>query len=429
MNKKLIISISIVFLSLPTILFAQNTSSNTPYFNEIKKKNICTVQMYPSNWALTEPIIDLNSTNQLLFSFDEIEENIQDYSYRIIHCTSDWHNSNLSEFDYIDGFAENQIQDYEHSFNTNIDYVHYSLKIPNDDIQLRLSGNYILEVYEDFDPDKVIIRQRFMLWDSKVEITGQVRQPISISDRNTHQEVNFSIWHTNFKIDNPHLNLNVILTQNKRWDGSQKKLKPLFIRKNELVFTDKSQNTFPGSNEFRNFDLKSLRYQTSSIQAISKNEGQTHIELVPDGIRQFNRYIYNRDINGRYLIKVQETDEPSTEADYCYVTFYLPFDDEIKHGNLYVYGDFCNWQCSDINKMVYNYRARSYQKTIFLKQGYYNYQYALLENGKKIPDLTYVEGNHWQTENDYTIYVYYHDIAMNYDRLIGYKTINSTTNF
>ncbi len=418
-----------MFLILPVMIFGQKHPVNTTYFNEIKKKNICTVQMYPSDWALTEPIIELNSTNQLLFSFDEIEENIQDYSYRIIHCTADWQNSNLSQFDYLDGFMENQIQDYERSFNTNVNYIHYSLQIPNEDIQLRLSGNYILEVYEDFDPDKVIIRQRFKIFDTEIEITGEVKQPAAISNRNTHQELNFSIWHPNFKIDNPQGDLKVILTQNKRFDGSQKKLKPLFIRKNELVFTDKSQNTFPGGNEFRNFDLKSLRYQTSSIQEISNRDGQTHVHLVPGHIRQFDRYIYDRDINGRYLIDVQESDEPNTEADYSYVTFYLPFDDEIKHGDLYVYGNFCNWQCSDINKMVYNFRAKCYQKTIFLKQGYYNYQYALLENGKQVPDLHYIEGNHWQTENEYTIYVYYHEFAGNYDRLIGYKTINSTAKF
>ncbi|PCH68849.1 MAG: hypothetical protein COC06_08830 [Bacteroidales bacterium] len=429
MPKNFVISISIVFIIIPKILFAYDFESEMVYSNEIKKKSIHTVQMHPVDWVLTEPIIELNGGNQLLFSFDAIEENIQDYSYKIIHCTSNWFDSGLSEFDFIDGFTENQITDYEHSFNTNVDFVHYSLKIPNDDIQLKLSGNYILEVYEDFDSEKVIIRQRFMILDSKIEITGDVKHPIAIDLRETHQEVDFSILHPNFNIDNPHSDLQVVLTQNSRFDGSEKNLKPIFIRKNELVFDYEMENVFPGGNEFRNFDLKSLRYQTRYIREISKENGQTNVLLTAGNNRHFKQYIYEQDLNGKFLIEVQERDEPSTEADYCYVTFWLPFDNEIKHGNIYVYGKFCNWICSDKNKMEYDFDTGIYSKTILLKQGYYNYQYALLKNGKNTPDLSYIEGTHWETENDYVIYVYYHDIALNYDMLIGCKTINSTAKF
>lgn len=429
MRKNFVIFISIVTLVIPKLLAASDYDSELKYFNEIKNTSIHTVQMHPVDWELMEPIIDINADNQLLFSFDAIEENIQDYSYRIVHCTSDWYSSDLSEFDFIEGFTENQIKDYEHSFNTNVDFVHYSLRIPNDDIQLKLSGNYVLEVYEDFDPEKVIIRRRFMLIDSKVEVIGEVKHPIAIDKRETHQEVDFSILHPRFTIDNPHADLNVILSQNNRLDGSEKNLKPIFIRKNELVFDYDSENVFPGGNEFRNFDLKSMRYQTRYIRSVNNDGEHTQVLLTPGNNRHFKQYIYEQDINGRFLIDVQERDDPATEADYCMVTFWLPFDNDITHGNLYVYGDFCNWTCSDKNKMDYDYETGAFRKTIFLKQGYYNYQYALLENGKKTPDLGYVEGNHWETENQYAIYVYYHDIALNYDMLIGYKTIKSTAGF
>ncbi len=429
MPKNFVIFISIIFIAFPKILFAYNYESKTVYFNEIKKKSIHTVQMYPVNWELTEPIIELNGDNQLLFSFDDITENIQDYSYKIIHCTSNWNNSGLSEFDFIDGFSENQIQEYEHSFNSNVDFVHYSLKIPNDKIQLKLSGNYILEIFEDFDSEKVIIRQRFMILDSKVEIEGNVKHPIAIDLRETHQEVDFSILHPNFNIDNPHSDLQVVLTQNSRLDGSEKNLKPIFIRKDELVFDYEKENVFAAGNEFRNFDLKSLRYQTRYIKEIYRENEQTHVLLTAGNNRHFKQYIYEQDLNGQFLIDVQERDEPATEADYCNVTFWLPFDNKIKHGDIYVYGNFCNWTCSDKNKMEYDFETGTYRKTIFLKQGYYNYQYALLENGEKAPDLTYIEGSHWETENNYMIYAYYHDIALNYDMLIGYKTLNSTAKF
>nr|WP_320118373.1 DUF5103 domain-containing protein [uncultured Marinifilum sp.] len=429
MRNIIFISLIICLFTKPVLLIGAIQDEDFIYTNEIKKNSINTVQIFPLGGELLKPIIELQGNNQLLFSFDEINKDIQDYSYRIIHCDKNWYSSQLSEFDYIDGFTENQINNYEHSFNTNVNYVHYELKIPNKDIQLKLSGNYVIEVYEDFDPEKVIIRQRFMILDTKVELMGEIKHPIAIDKRETHQEVDFSILHSNFNIDNPHLDLHVILSQNDRLDGSERILKPIFIRKNELVFDYESENVFPGGNEFRNFDLKSFRYQTRFIREISNINDTTNVLLSPGNNRHFKQYIFDQDINGNYLIEVQERDEPATEADYAYITFTLPFDNELKHGDFYVHGKFNNWQCNSRNKMHYDFDKGAYIARIFLKQGYYNYQFALLEHNNKIPDTGYIEGNHWETENNYVIYVYYHDIALNYDMLIGVKTLNSTKNF
>ncbi|PXX98990.1 hypothetical protein DF185_13990 [Marinifilum breve] len=429
MRKIFLISFIFSLISISATYNTFGSDFDLIYRNEIKKSSIHTVQIFPTGWELAPPIIELEGDNQLLFSFDEIKENIQDYSYRIIHCDKNWYNSELSEFDFLDGFAENQITDYEHSFNTNVNYIHYSLKIPNNDISLKLSGNYVIEVFEDFDPEKVVIRQRFMVLDSKVEIKGIVKHPVSIEKRESHQEVDFSIFHPNFKIDNPQLDLNVILTQNNRLDGTEKRLKPIFIRKNELVFDYEDENIFPGGNEFRNFDLKSMRYQTRYIREITSENDTTSVILSPGNNRHFKQYIFEQDINGNYLVEVQERDIPETEADYAYITFTLPMDNDLKHGDLYVHGNFNNWQCNERNKMHYDFDRGAYISKIFLKQGYYNYQFALVDHKTKIPDTGYIEGNHWETENNYIIYVYYHDIALNYDMLIGYKTIKSTARF
>ncbi|WP_421918250.1 type IX secretion system plug protein domain-containing protein [Marinifilum sp.] len=168
MRKIFLISIISFSILISVNCKASDLDSGFIYRNEIKKNSINTVQMFPIGWELAEPVIQLKGDNQLLFSFDEIKENIQDYSYRILHCDKNWYNSGLSEFDFLEGFSENQITEYEHSFNTNVNYIHYSVKIPNDDISLKLSGNYVIEVYEDFDPEKVVIRQRFMILDSKL---------------------------------------------------------------------------------------------------------------------------------------------------------------------------------------------------------------------------------------------------------------------
>ena len=419
--------VSVFFISYYSSVFGSDGVD--VYKSEIKKNSIHTVQCFPVGWELSPAIIELNSQNQLQFSFDEIGKDIQDYSYRIIHCDSDWRSSNLSEFDFLDGFSENQIQDYEFSFNTNVNYVHYSLKLPNDDVKVKLSGNYILEVFQDFDADNVVLQQRFMVLDYEVQIKGKVKHPIDIDIRKTHQEVVFSILHPNFNIDNPYSDLTVILRQNDRSDESQLKLKPTFIRKDELVFDDNQTFIFPGNNEFHYFDLKSFLYQSIYIRSIENVDEETFVTLSPGKIQQFTPYIYRRDNNGMSIISVDDRKEPTTEADYAHVIFTLPFENELKLGDIYVYGAFNNWECNEKNKMVYNYDLGVYQKSIYLKQGYYNYVYALLEKGKDKPDINYIEGSHWQTENDYNIYVYYHDFGKNYDRLIGYKSLNSKKDF
>ena len=429
MYKFLLKGFFISYLCISYCLSALGSNELEVYKNEIKKVSIHTVQCFPLGWEMSPAIIEMNSQNQLQFSFDEIGKDIQDYSYKIIHCDANWKSSELSEFDYLDGFSENQIQDYEFSFNTNVDYVHYSLKLPNEDVKLKLSGNYILEVYQDFDIEDVVLRQRFMLLESKVTFKGKIKHPIGVNLRKTHQEVMFSILHPNFLIDNPYSDLTVILRQNDRSDGSQMKVKPIFIRKDELVFDNNQAYVFPGNNEFHYFDLKSFRYQSIYIRSIENVDSETVVTLSPGEIKQFEPYIYRRDNNGISVISVDERKKPTTEADYARVVFTLPFENELKHGAMYVYGAFNNWECNENNRMEYHHGLGVYQKSIYLKQGYYNYVYALLEKGKDAPDINYIEGSHWQTENNYTIYVYYHDIEKNYDRLIGFKTLNSTKNF
>lgn len=419
----------ISYLCISYCLSGFASEETSVYKSEIKKVSVHTVQCFPVGWQMSPPIIELKGQNQLQFSFDELGKDIQDYSYRIIHCDANWESSDLSDFDFLDGFSENQIQDYEFSFNTNVDYVHYSLLLPNEDVKLKLSGNYILEVFQDFDIDNVILRQRFMILDSKVDLKGKIKHPISVDLRKTHQEVTFSILHPNFLIDNPHLDLTVILRQNDRSDASQMKVKPIFIRKNELVFDNNMEYVFPGNNEFHYFDLKSFRYQSIYIRSVENLEGETVVNLSPGKNRHFEPYIFRRDNNGVSVVSVDERKEPNTEADYAQVIFSLPFANELRHGDIYVYGAFNNWECNEKNRMVYDYDLGLYQKSIYLKQGYYNYAYALIEKGQDLPDMSYVEGSHWQTENNYTIYVYYRDVEKDYDRLIGFKTLNSTKNF
>lgn len=424
--KHIITLLSLLIVNQTIVSFALANPQDMDYYsNRILKSTIHTVQIHPKGWEMGYPIIQLGGKTQLELSFDDFDTQSQDYSYRLVHCDANWMISGLSEMDYLEGFSENPVQDYELSFNTNIRYTHYSITFPNSEVQPKLSGNYLLVVYEDFDPEKVVLSQRFMIVEPLVNIRGNVKPPINLDLRETHQEIDFSILHKDFTIDNPQMDLKVFLTQNNRWDASLRKLNPLFIRPHELVYDYDRENVFAGGNEFRFFDMKSLRYQTHNIKNIQKKDNQYLVELFPDINRHFKPYIYQQEINGQYVISVQERNDPCTEADYAWVRFTLPMKAPMINGKFYVYGKLSQWECLPSHAMKYDIIHKEYQLDLLLKQGYYNYQYAFLEKGKKLPDLTLTEGSHRETENDYLIYVYYHDIAKNYDRLIGWKALNS----
>ena len=151
----------------------------------------------------------------------------------------------------------------------------------------------------------------------------------------------------------------------------------------------------------------------------------THFYLYNDDKRAFKRYAYEKDLNGKFIIKTNVSDSPETEADYCYVYFYLMSDTPIMDGDVYVFGALSDWQCKEEFKMIYDAAFKGYLARLFLKQGFYNYEYVLKGQKDKVPDETLTEGNRFETENDYTLMVYHQPIGVFYDRLIAYKKVKS----
>ena len=115
--------------------------------NKILNKNMHTVLLHLEGDPLSYPIIKLNSMDKLQLSFDDFNDEFQEYYYSIYHCNSDWTLSELMQSEYIDGFFENKISDYEYSFNTLIRYTNYKLIFPEEILKPKLSGNYIISVF------------------------------------------------------------------------------------------------------------------------------------------------------------------------------------------------------------------------------------------------------------------------------------------
>ena len=392
------------------------------YKNETFNRQIKTVLCHNTIDELSLPIINLNSAEQLLISFDDLDTDIKDYYFTIIHCKSDWTASDLMQSEYIDGFTDEPITNYEFSFNTLQKYSHYSFNFPTEELKPLLSGNYVFKIYEQ--GGETIAFKRFMVLETMLTIKAEVRRATLVDDRKTKHEIDFIIKHPNITIADPFSDIKVTIKQNNRGDNAITDLKPLFVKNNELIYDYQEDNTFWGNNEFRHFDIKSLRYQSERIKEIIFDSTYHHVYLFNDRKRPFDRYSIEPDINGKFLIKSQEGWKSSIEADYAFVHFTLPVD-HISYGELYVIGEFTNWQLEASNKLKYNADKMQYEASIYLKQGYYNYHYALKDTSTNRVDVSFIEGTHYQTRNDYYIYVYYRAVGDRYDRFVGFLKTSS----
>ena len=428
--KKTVRKILLIFFILSCFILisagdASALSSYLPVKEGVFKKSIKSVLVHREGWKLSYPFIELGGDVGLEISFDDLSSQVNNYSYTVLHCDHKWLPSILSENEYIEGLLENQILSYSFSFNTNITYIHYKLRFPNEDINIKLSGNYALIVYEDFNPEKVVFIKRFIVSEKIVNIEATVKRPVLTSHRNSGQEIDFNIIHGNYPIIDPFSEINVSILQNGRWDNAITNLKPLFIRDGILEYDYDNENVFPGGSEFRWFDIKSMRYQSPYIKNVVYRNNSYHVELFPDENRSRKLYFFEDDLNGKYYVEVQEQPNNDTDADYVYVYFSIPFDAPFIHGKLYILGALTNWVFNESNEMQYNFETKSYEAILMLKQGYYNYKYVFLAEGESSGDFSYTEGNHYETENDYIILVYHRPVNARYDRIVGFQIANT----
>jgi hypothetical protein len=420
------------FLFFSFQLFASSNPDSADYYSGnflryddyVYLPNIKTVKIFPSTNPLSEPLLELNTGAQLKLEFDDLEGDYKDYWYTLVHCDNAWQPSTISPMQYLQGFAENRITQYRFSFNTLQHFTHYELMLPNEDVQMKFSGNYILKVFLNNDPDKLVLTRKIMVFENFVHVTAHVHQATDVEERNARQEVDFSIQYPNYQIQNPFGDLHVVVMQNGRWDNVITNLKPLYLKDHELDYDYDEGNVFNGGSEFRNFDTRSLRYETQNVKSIKRNDDGYDIFLFPDKRKSSSRYSKEFDINGKYEVRTYDGNDDNLASDYFNAHFSLPLDIPAIDGNYYVFGELTGWKYLPQSKMKYNYEQKMYEATLFLKQGYYNYEYVFLKDGSQIGDETIIEGSHFETENKYTILVYHHPVGARYDMLVGITSVD-----
>ncbi|TVQ85866.1 MAG: DUF5103 domain-containing protein [Bacteroidetes bacterium] len=394
------------------------------YSDFVYSNNIKSILFNQKGWELSPPIIELNSSERLVLQFDDLDGDFKNYSYTIIHCNAFWQPSDLMEFEYIEGFFEDRLNDFAFSRNTRVAYTHYMLEFPNHNMRPKLPGNYILKIFRDGDRDDLVLTRRFMVYEPLITIQANVKQATNLRYRDIKQEINFSINTNRYNITNPFRDLKVVVTQNGRWDNAIFNVRPRLVQGDMLIYDLEDEVLFMGGNEFRNFDIKSLRHRSLRVKEINPVGRGWEVKLFPDRNRRFMRYTTSDDINGRFLIKNDDFPDDMLESDYAWVHFTLPHTGAISEGNVYVAGKLTDWTFTSRNRMEYNYRDSQYELKLLLKQGFYDYLYAFLEDGSELADPSIFEGSHSIAENEYTIYVYYRKPGELFDSLIGLLNVH-----
>jgi hypothetical protein len=393
---------------------------------ETASSDVKSVFFEKDGWRLAYPFFQLNSTENIVLHFDVLGGRNESLWYRIIHCDRDWNVSDLFTSDYLEGYEENQVTDFLPSFNTRVSYTHYSLKIPNEDIKFKLSGNYAISIWNANEPDKPILIKRFLVYEGSFPASVTFRRPMKPGTTDTHQQLEVSVPVGWLHPTDPYSQVTLTVMQNGRPDMAKNNIRPDFVGNNVLQFNTMSDNTlFPGGTEFRFFDATTIKQTRVNVRAIEFLDGYYHIFLLPSDNREFKPYFYNEDLDGKYMVAVEESDEPDRDADYVWVYFTLPANTELKGGSVYVAGAFNGWSYNQDNRMTWNADRGRYEASILLKQGWYNFEYEFVPKDSQVPEGFHFEGSHYETENDYLIITCFRDPALRYDRLTGIAVVNT----
>jgi len=382
----------------------------------IFSQNIKSIQLRTFQENNFSAIIPLGTVLEL--SFDDLDNDNKEYQYKIQHMTHDWQPSRLLSSQYIDGFDQNNINTINNSFNTFQNYTHYSVQIPNRNSVITKSGNYLLSVLNE--EDEVVFTRRFVLYENEVSLGVNVSRSRNAKALQTQQTVEFVVNHPKLRINNPSQEVNVVILKNENWNETITGLQPTFFQQNALRYSYNNNTNFWGGNEYLNFDTKIIRNNSLNVVKVERKDIFHHY-LYPFEFNPFRKYSYNPDINGQFVIRTLEAKDSKTEADYAMIHFTLSVEEAFSEREVYVYGAFNDFKITDENKMYFDQEERAYKANILLKQGFYNYTFATKETNGNI-NTNDVNGSFYETENEYTVIVYYKPFGSFFERVVGIGT-------
>ena len=427
--------------------------------NKVYHPMIHTLQTIVNDDWLHDDVITLGTDDWVTISFDHFTHDYHRFIYKIVHCNADWTPSDLFEVDYMDGFNNQPIEDYENSLNTTMFYTHYRLDLPNDNIQFKVSGNYRVEIYLDEDEDEnenddeeeaspPALSQgegAYPHRESESPSLGGVRggQPLvavacfrvvepcmglnvavtgntDIDTNLSHQQVSFVLNYPPGEVVDPATEIKPYIYQNGRTDNHVALVKPTYVTPGHLEYVHNRQLIFPAGNEYRRFEVINMHYATQGVDRMAYFAPYYHATLFADAPRR--NYSFDMDHDGRYLIRYNLAQDTDTEADYLFVHFTLDMPRRTG-GDFYLTGEFTYNSFTPEYKMEYDDAEQAYEATVLLKQGAYDFMYLWVPEGSEVGQMGPAEGNFYEAENEYQVYIYHRPFGGRYDRLVAAQQV------
>ncbi len=421
MKCKLLIIISLSFCAN---IFAQKniSCSDMNYRDDVQ-----TVLLHPKDFDFNKPVINLNNmVEKLHLQFDVMVDDAPFLYYTFIHCTNDWKPSDLQRNEYISGYFQDDIDNFTFSFNTYKNYVHYDLMFPTPEMMPKLSGNYLLVVTGE-NADDVYFTRRFYVVDEKAVIsTTMPRYPFDLNLGKEKQEIDLDIVYPDLFNSRADQYSNVTIQQNGRWDNAVFGLKPTYIYPEKLSYVNNAKTVFESGNQYIRINTSNFDNRPERTRTVYHDDNGYVVTLFPDTKRNTVAYITDEDLYGEKYIYMELAGYDATkEADYAWVEFFLQWPQYMLDKEVYILGAITDWRMDESSKMEYDPQRRGYQKRLLLKQGYYDYMYIVKDKETGTASLAPINGDFWETNNLYHIFVYLYDYLQNYDQLIGYKVIRS----
>ncbi len=418
------------FFCLLLLFVSYGFSQRQP--DEVYMPSIKTIKFTKFGDPLAYPVLTLNSSELLELNFDELGNSVKNYFYTLVLCNADWTPAQMSYFDYVKGYTQVRITTYRNSAIAFTKYIHYQANIPDKNCQPIKAGNYMLKVFLSGDTSKLAFTRRFLVVDPKISMGAQVLQPFNQQQFQSHHRMQVQLDCKGFDIRYPQQQVKVVVMQNFRWDNPLVLTNPTFIRQEMLQYSNETEMTIPAGKEFRWLNLRSFRLLGDRVKKQQNTDSSFTLYVKEDVPRLPRQYFYYKDMNGLYVSETLENFNPYWNADYADVHFSFKPQDGIPYSgyDLVVFGELSNYGKDPASVMKYNDEKKRYETSLFLKQGYYDYQYALRRsiNGKMIFSTTATEQDAWETENAYLILVYFKPLGGRYEELVAVRQINSQFN-
>lgn len=417
----------IIALILISVIVPGVSGQDTDTRQGVFEPSFKTLQVTFGGDIFSPPVINLaNQDERIVVTFDELADEHRYLRYTLVHCDASWRPEGLVDSEFLDSFNEGIVEDYAYSQATVVHYVHYTIVIPNEQIRITQPGNYLLKVYEEGDPDTTLLQARFSVCDFSAPIGATVSSRTDIDTNESHQQLGIIVDTKHVGVDDLFNDLRVVITQNGRPDNEVTLVTPQRVNGSKAIYEHMRPLIFSAGNEYRRFDTSSVNYPGIGVEHMAHDTPVYNALLYTDTPRTGQSYLYDSTQQGRYLVRNADTNYSDTEADYVLTHFTLQMP-PIAGADVFIDGDLTDRRFNPVSRMIYNHATGCYEQSILLKQGAYNYQYLAVSNGDNNSRgyTSPVEGDRYQTVNEYTVKVYHRPRGTRFDRLVGITTVKS----